>query len=573
MFEIASGVNDISTGVLTSNGAIDALKNGRRYGQYMILSCSDAVRVEKCALTDALFDPRGKMFAERTTTVESGSFTLLSAALSADGITEDVKVTFGEGFVKQAGVPLNVSVTVSLSAKKDCAVLTGGDNPLVRWLLGEDEIKSAYLAFGYSYSPLDNAPLMPDELDNYLRAEMNIDESGIYFTAESLDKFADVLLLVNGKPALRALPAAANAKTAVKETTVPSSEAITMSEAVISVLSVTYGGSPLLSYEVSRSIRNCNSPVKTEFKVGEQSHFVSDLCGNVAAVSDGEATLFRFTGGRLRAIGQMRVNGDKNSVRMTGDGCLFYLSGSSLVRADADGAETVTPLPSGVTDYEIAEDDVGVYIAAFVTAGRIITARLDGTGELSVTGEYPASSLPLVGKLDARRLILGSRNFGAEVIGTGGSASALSVTEAVKSVYSDSSPRRIAASGRLLCFETTSGQLVVLDSVTRSGMQMGNGRLSPSPQAYACGGHIFTVQNSGGIIAVDNPDGEDIESVCRLNECILRLHTDGGIDYLPIVGGAVTLTSDAFGFRGKAVIEYLTPSVNTGAVTVGIRFD
>ena len=79
-----------------------ALKEGRLYGKYMILNCSDKRRVIETTLSDCNFDPSAKPFAERTAAVQSGSFALLSAALSSDGETADVEAVFQNGFQKQA---------------------------------------------------------------------------------------------------------------------------------------------------------------------------------------------------------------------------------------------------------------------------------------------------------------------------------------------------------------------------------------------------------------------------------------------------------------------------------------
>ena len=90
MFEISvSSRSGKATADVTSLiGA--ALSRGRRYGEYLMLECDDRPRVLKTKIDDMNADPRSAVFVTRSARETEGAFKVLSAALSADGVTGDV---------------------------------------------------------------------------------------------------------------------------------------------------------------------------------------------------------------------------------------------------------------------------------------------------------------------------------------------------------------------------------------------------------------------------------------------------------------------------------------------------
>ncbi len=551
-----------------------ALKEGRLYGKYMILNCSDKRRVIETTLSDCNFDPSAKPFAERTAAVQSGSFTLLSAALSSDGEKADVEAVFQNGFQKQAGIPLVVSLTVSLQIDGDCAAFVGGDNPLIKWLLGETAIANPKIAFGRSYSPLHTAPASSGEYLQIVSADVEITDSGAEFSAVTQEKVFDAVLFLDGTPALRALPAADSARIAIASATVPAHGTVTLGGDVIAVTDVTYNESPLSAYEVSFDDGGLGGAVQTDLRVGENSVFACDLTGNIAAVGGGEATLMRIVGGKVRVTGQRRITGEARMTRLTCDGCLFCMKGTELTRIDGRGDESKIVLPFEADDYAIVSLPSGNYLAAVLCKNRVYLTETDGKSGFGVIADIYAGGAALVGRIDSKRLIVGGKSMGAEVFGDGNSGSKLTALESVKAALSRA-PQKIYVCGRLLYQSTASGIVVAADAFTQKAADVGEGGFVNGEQAFVCGNTVIYVKSSGGLAFKEISDAEQIVSVCRTNDGILRLKRGGEIDYMPFSGGTVTLTSEAFLFRGRLTVEYLTPSLSSDSaakVTLGVQY-
>ncbi len=575
MFDTSVKINNAAkiSAVSGASGIAAALKAGRLYGKYMILDCSDGRRTVKAQMTDCNFDPNAETFAERTATVDSGSFTVYAAALSADGETEDVRAEFENGFEKQAGIPLVVSITVSLKTDGDCAVLTGGENPLVMWLLGESKLYKPRIAFGQNISPLYTAPSVSASYSDATEADVEITENGVMFRAATGEKVGDAVLLIGGTAALRALPSAYAPRVLTKSLTVPIDGALKLGSDVIAVTGVTLGGSPLMSYELSYVPTDCKPPADTGLRVAEGSYLKSDLTKYVAAAGGGEASVLKMKDGKPRLIARRRIYGADSMTRITCDGCLFCVENNKLIRIDTDGNITMTLLPFAPSDYEIICRQSGDYMAAAIYLNRIYVLETDGKGKYGLAAEFTGGTAAFVGRLDARRLILGGKGCGAEVFGDGNSATAMSAKEAAKTLLT-ASPKKMYASGRTMCKVSTNLNTRVVDAYTQTGYDVGSGGWLEGEQAFVSENTLFSINRSGSLFSMVMDDADELSGVCRLDEGILRLKYDGTLDFMPFYGGSAVLTSDSFSYRSSVVVEYLAPQAQTGEtlVTVGLNY-
>lgn len=192
--------------VISPNAVLDfksAVYANKAFSQFLLAGNAAATFKEKTSLNYINADVlKGGLCAEYSAVFASENFdgkTFSQCGLSADGINF-CNIAHFEPFVKEAGKNVCITVTVFLSGEN--LAVCGGDNPLVKLLLG--------------YKPLDNAGCVSTDFNmntatyhgDFLPADIKsascvFSEDGINLNADITDIKAETIFTFAGKPAIK----------------------------------------------------------------------------------------------------------------------------------------------------------------------------------------------------------------------------------------------------------------------------------------------------------------------------------------------------------------------------------
>ena len=532
-----------------------ALSRGRRYGEYLMLECDARPRVLKTKIDDMNADPRSAVFVTRSARETEGAFKVLSAALSADGVTGDVGVPLADNAEKKAGEAFVLSVTLTLSVERDGAALAGGDNPLVEWLLGVREMGEATMSFGDNRSPLGIAPPVPIDVSNAFKSSVKISERGAEFTSLCAGAPVEAVLMIDGKPAIRALPLLASAKTVTDTLMCETSGRVVALAEICGVLSVIREGALLTDYVVRYGRSSVGAPVSSGISAGEEPVLVADAdFARLAAVSGNEAVLMKIVGRELVCDGQKSAVGDKNKARLSGDGALFCHDGENLVLISDNGRTEFSFEP--FDDWQVIGPYSGRYTVAALRGENVCVYALEN-GKLSLSESIFLGSGAAIGAVDSRRLVVCGSAFCGGVIGGEGDE----IIECIDCVYEDFGGSDIKFSGSMMSF-VSDGEVYVIDCTLTDGYEIESGApYKFGGEICAIDGRLYLVNATGGICDFEVPSDDGVSSYCRLEEFVVRAHKDGRIDYLPLGGVGTAIVSPSFKVGDTVNCTYLAPTV------------
>lgn len=559
MFDISLGLDTGDSAVVlsaadASNEIGSALFKRRKYGDYIILECDDTRRAVKTEISDMNSDPRSAVFVTRSACVRDGAFEVLGASLSADGETADVVLPLSVAVRKRAGEALTISVTVSLSFSRDGATFVGGDNPLIEWLLGARELGAASMRMGKNRSPLGAAPPVSSDGSAVRAASVELTESGVTFSSEGSGTPVEACLLIDGAAAVRALPLAGTARALTGTLKCEASGRVKTFTEMCRVAAVVKNGVPVTDYEVLYGRGSAGAPIASGIKVGEQSVLVPGGDFKIAAaVSDGEATLLKIVERELVSCGQKSIVGDKNKVRLAGDGALFCYDAGKLVLVSDGGREEYALEP--FDDWQVVSSRQGRYTVVALRGETAYVYSLYG-GALTAVETVTLGAGAAIGAVDSRRLVLTGRASGGRVLGGSGDE----IVECIDCVYSDFDGTDVRFSGSMMSFYSE-GETYVVDCTTTDGYEIENGApFVLSGEVCAVSGRLYLVNVTGGICDFEAPIDSSVTSYCRLEEYVLRAHSDGGIDYLPLGGMGTAIASSSFEVGDTIGYTYFAPT-------------
>ena len=531
-----------------------ALSRGRRYGEYIILECDDKRRALKTEITDMNSDPRSDVFVTRSAYIKDGAFTVLSASLGADEDNADLCVPLTGELKKKSGEILTVSVTVSLSFTRDGATFAGGDNPLVEWLLGTRDLGKATVRMGKNRSPLGMAP--PVSLDGSAErsASVELSESGVTFTSEGSGMPVEACLMIDGKAALRALPLASSARVMTGSLKCEANGKVMTYTEMSGVMSVIRDGTPVTDYTVLYGRSSVGAPVPSGIRVGRQPVMTFDGDFNrIAIVTDGEATLLKIVGREPACDGQKRIVGDKEKVRLARDGALFCYDGENLVLLSENGETKFAFEP--FDDWQAVCPYDGRYLIVALRGERADVYALEN-GALSLSESIALGGGAAIGCVDSRRAVVCGRAFGAKVLGGDGE----DIVECIDCVYADFDGTDIKFSGNMMSFRSE-GEVYVVDCTLTDGYEIESGApYTLGGEICAIDGRLYLVSVTGGICDFEVPSDSGVTSYCRLGEYVVRAHSDGSIDYMPLSGMGTAIASPSFKIGDTIGYTYLSPT-------------
>ena len=533
-----------------------ALKEGRRYGKYIILGCEDGYRTVESTVADSCFDPRSLMFVTRTAAVESGMFTLVSVALSADGETEDVKFTLAAPFKKLAGVPLTVSVSVEIDETRDCAALVGGDNPLVRWLLGEGDLGTAKISLGSNRSALGIAPPPSGGIYRSHAATAVFTDSGVEFRATGSGTPVEAFLTLNGTACVRSLPLAASSEVLTGSGRCQMSGTFAIMRECIEIMSVTADGVPVTDYDIEWGRDSMGKGVSTGIVMASAPTFAPDGdFKRVAAVSGDEALVFRVADRRPVIEAQRRIYGQEKLVRTTRDGALICYDGERAVLITPDGDEFKHALEP-FDDWQAVCLRQGKYTLVVRRGSSVSVCELTESG-ITVTETVAAGEQCAIGCVDGRRLLICGLAVGGRVIGD----SASEIEDCVQVIFDDFGATDLKISGHLITF-LSDGLVYIVDLTVTDGFELDSGESTFSGEVCTQGRKVYLSNPAGTVNTISNVTVDStVTSYCRLREFVLRAHTDGTIDYVPLGGMGLAMKSPSFTVGALVGYTFRSPKV------------
>lgn len=559
MFDISTEITSGESSAYMSSqaeGIAAALKAGRKYGRYIILNCDDGRRAVKATVTDMNFDPRSLVFVTRSASIESGMFTLTSVSLGADETTEDVKLTLSEPIKKNAGTPLTVSVTVRLSAVRDCAAFVGSNNPLCRFLLGEGELGRAQIAIGRNRSALGTA--QPASNDTYRLHEASVkfmDES-VEFTAVGSGTPFEAYLLLDGVACVRALPLAANSKVLTGSGKCNTFGSFSILTETTDVMAVTCDGIPVTDYDTEWARETVGGAVSTGIKMKSAPTLVAD--GDfvrLAALSGEEALVFGVADRRPQVEAIRRIYGRESDVRIARDGALLCYDEGKAVLITPDGDEfshTLEPFD----DWQMICPYSGKYTLAVKRSDTVSVYGLTADA-LTLKQTVSAGERCAIGCVDGRRIVVCGLNIGGQVIGEDGEE----IEECIGIVFDDFDATDLVISGHIVAFNAD-GETYLVDMTLIDGYPIEEGEWALSGEICTQGTSMFVANPAGSITTIGNAACDPtVTSHCRLKEFAVRAHADGSIDYLPFGGFGVTLKSPSFKVGSRVGYTYRAPTV------------
>ncbi|MBE5730758.1 MAG: hypothetical protein E7350_02245 [Clostridiales bacterium] len=183
-------------------GLADQLKEGVRYGQYMLLFDASGMLMlaKQTEIVDYNADVvEGELFATYKITVSAKELTSAIAEVGLSAFAEGVPINKCKVSVAPDNLEIFCTVYLELNG---IVQLVPGDNEFVKFLLGMTA--ATFGAIHGAACNLPNVSLVPDTgLYRSVVTDVQKDEGGILWTLQGGAQYNDFLCYVNGKPAFR----------------------------------------------------------------------------------------------------------------------------------------------------------------------------------------------------------------------------------------------------------------------------------------------------------------------------------------------------------------------------------
>lgn len=550
-------------------GIAEALAAGQRYSKFILLKTDAGDLPFAAELTDMNTDPRSRPFVTKTVCVTEGEFTLKAAGLSYDGKSTVNIAVFEGGLKKEAADRLTVSVTLYLEWDKADATFCGGDNPLVRFLLGEGDLGEFTMGFGTNLAPLSEIRRTTGDFRATAPAEVKIDAGGITVSAVSKYETEEAVVMMDGTPVLRALTYKTDLHTLTGSGRTDSAGKLNVGLNVAQVFNPVCDGVPITDYRLYRVYNSAGKPVPLPYKVSPLSRFEGDGdCKRAAAVSGREAAVFEIKDGEVCPVRQVRVDGLQELTRLTIDGSLFDFTSKGLKRSGADGKIEIYDLRLP-DDWQVACRPSGGWHAA-LRYGRTVKRCLLSGGKIAELESFTLSGNEAyyMGKFDGVRLVMcGIGNAAKAVTADGSNADIEFVLDDVMDAFL---PVSAKMDGRMICLEDADGYSYAFNYLYYDGVDLDGARLLFNGEACADGGSLYVIDDYACSVAKLNCTPEETTAdLARLKNYVLCMRGDGSLFCVPLGGNSFCLTSDSLGPSKKVTYNYTTPrSVNNGG---GVR--
>ncbi|MDR2201646.1 MAG: hypothetical protein LBP26_02615 [Clostridiales bacterium] len=349
-----------------------ALSQNLAYAKYVVMGGGGggAAAAKTAVLTDVNASvTRGKLFARYTAALAPDE--CAGAEFSFFGLSADAQTLFNRAdfppLIKEEGKELSVSITVWIELSEGAAGrLFGGDNPLVRFLLGEKPLPDQIECVRGTCDALNaphNRALAPSA---YYPASAVFNSESLTLTAAVPASVPEVIITAGRVPVLRAFVRENRVGQTLYTAAVNADRTVSLPCAdAASVVSVT--GSDGTFYPDARLFHGAGRLFKTadkvSFNAGRGAEFSGDYLCEYAAVSMRNELM------TMRAD----ADGPKTSYRvvyggggfMTCAGGYLALFGDNLQIYGPDGAKTEYPAASGGAQNVIVnEGNVFHYVTA-----------------------------------------------------------------------------------------------------------------------------------------------------------------------------------------------------------------
>lgn len=251
---------------------------------------------------------------------------------------------------KTHGEDIVIKAEIRLTVDGDSVKLTGGDNALVRALLGIDGLGEATfeLAHGANYHKTAVMPRSSGGITERTAASVTIGSDGLTFSGAFTSSPYEILLLMNGKVVLRGFVKTGAHVEKYTATLRENFSAEVANKHVTSVLNVMSSGEPVGNeYDFPRAgslTSDCPQIIKG--RLGKNARFLSESTGRYFAVrTDKEVAVYGADGGTFELLYKLAIT--DGAVVLTSDGGLMVACGclcrykfgsdGKVTRVDYDG--------------------------------------------------------------------------------------------------------------------------------------------------------------------------------------------------------------------------------------------
>lgn len=540
-------------------GIAAALAQRKKYGAYVLLDGADGVRSQPAEVTEMNCDPRSQPYVTKTATFSGDAYTFDSVGLSPDGIVP-VNAAFVGKTVKAEGAQAVVSVTICLEWEKNDASFCGGDNPLVRFLLGEGDLGDFRLASGRNFSPVGEFVRDDGNFFAETQPQVTLDESGITLEAAFASEVYEAVALLDGVPVLRAGLRNANleAKTGVQK--VSASGTLYAGNHIAQIFNLVQNGTIISEYTVTEGLTYAGNPIPLPVKISPNALLVADgdFC-LAAAVSEREAALFALQNNEVTLCGQLRIEGDPSFVRLTRDGSLFDFTDNGLRRVFDAGIEAQVYALEKPSAYQVVLDRSGAYHLAALYGRTLKRFKLTKNGaELVESVALIGDNAYFLGKYDGATLSMCGKGNPSKVCTLEGTVSAAEDT--LTDLMETFSPQNGKLDGAMTVFTGDDGVAYVINYRDYDGVEGGedgsevrfNGEVAFDNQLL----YVVDLATSAVYFMPYAYDAAVTDAV-RLGNYVLRSKSDGTADCLPLSGQGTCVLSHQFQPRQNVTFNYL----------------
>lgn len=565
MFDVTISVNGRAAEIeRIDDKRLSALREGRRYGEYFLLDTDTGRVTIKTVVADLNADPVGIPSATYTAAIDEGWYEIKKISLGGTATSPDLGITLKTPIKKLAGEKIVLSLTIRLYLSLDFAAFTSGDNPLVKWLLGAVSLPSDIkIAVGADMSALSSSPPATEVYGKKYPAQIAFTESGIKFTATVALPPVELLLIVDGKTAMRALPLARDlSPKAASE--VASGGKICFDALNFGVSAVCANSVPVSDYRVERGRNRVGAKHLFGAGVGHNPRLITDGdCTLAAAVSGGEGRIMRLYEGNLVSVTERKIF---DCPTLTSDGSFFSTDGETLVRTDPNGETRRYPFTK-CDELCAVIPSFGRYVLAARSGREIKVFSLAG-GELSLTETLSANGACGITAIDGKRILACGKNFGCKIFGGD-----LPLTRAfVERILSSYETDGLCLSGRLMSFtDRADGKTYLLDIRQRDGTDIALGGADAlSGELCLYGTKCAVVDIKGGICSMEL--GEKPFCGVRIENTLVFADGDGNVWFRPLCGEGTSITSDFFSDGAGVTFIYYSPNVSRRNTCISIDF-
>ena len=403
-FTIISGDRVVSVHNETYD-VTEALTAGLPFGAYIAAGTGGATVGDKpTPAMSGIACVKATELAEYNTDPESGeTFAAFTARLTDDDLAEGRTVGAAGLSHSATGAPLAdfaaftavtktrgedivIKAEIRLVTDGDTIKFTGGDNALVRALLGIDGLGNATfeLAHGTNYHETAIMPRSTGGITERTEASVTIDADGLTFSGAFTSSPYEIMLLMNGAVVMRGFVKTGAHVEKCTATLRENFSAEVAGKHVVSVLNILSGGEPVGSeYDFPRAGNlTSDCPQIIRGKLGKNARFLSESTGRYFAVrTDKDVTVYGASGGSFTPLYKLAIT--DGVTELLSDGGLMVANGRLCrYKLGSDGAvaRVVYDGIANATDVAAVVDSSGKANFMLVDGGAVTYRRETADG-------------------------------------------------------------------------------------------------------------------------------------------------------------------------------------------------